>query len=86
MYDQPRKPGPERWWTPKQFPTRLPIEHHEVYAKAAEAAGLSLNAYIVWKLAEAHDLEIPAALKAELAASERAREEPQGQLPLAATG
>lgn len=87
MHQQRGKlPGPPRWWDSKQTPLRLPVEHHALYVEAARAYGLSLNAYLVWQLAKAHELEIPAALQTELEAGDRAKEQPQDELPLAASG
>lgn len=57
------KPGPVGKGDRLQHTLRIPREHLEYYRRLAGAAGLDLNDYLVLKLAEIHELEIPTYLK-----------------------
>lgn len=57
------KPGPVGKGDRLQHTLRMPRTQLVYYRRLASAAGLDLNDYLVLKLAEIHELELPAYLK-----------------------
>jgi hypothetical protein len=54
-----RKPGPKPKGDRSQITLRVPTKHRELYAMAAETAGLALSDYLAMVLAKAHHLPVP---------------------------
>lgn len=73
MTQSRRRPGPKaRWGERSQVSIRWPVEHRERYEREAAARGVSLNEYVICKLAEMHGL------------TEEVEEGMEQQLPLGA--
>lgn len=70
-----RKPGTPSKGPRKASTVRAPDEHHDRYLAEAQRLGLPVGDYLVWVLAQAHDLPAPDYIERKLH---------RGQLPLGA--
>lgn len=74
--DSRNKPGPKPKGDRSQITLRVPAKHRELYALAAQTAGLALNDYLVMVLAQAHRLPVPTTVATGAERGTRAEELP----------
>lgn len=54
-----RKPGGPGKGARSQHTVRFPAHHYERYSREAHAMGLALGDYVVLRMSEHHDLDVP---------------------------
>lgn len=83
--EQRRKPGTRPRGDRASLIVRTPVEQHEIYLAHANELGIPLGSWVALTLAKAEGLPVPEYIEEEIrkAASRRAQEAEQEELPLA---
>lgn len=83
--EQRRKPGTRPRGERANITVRVPVDQHEVYSAHAAELGIPIGSYVALTLAKIEGLPIPDYIEEEIrkAASRRAHEAEQEELPLA---